>query len=226
MSLGRRAYSLKHFIVLYCVLLRLLTSTCAYVGTTKCNVALLRIHQPTIHQPSSINHQPATKSYSIPFNSWWNGILILTMICASAHYFAVHLMDLDSQNLPRTPYVNGDPSLSQSISPLPNPYLPTSKPYLQLPKPSQGNAHAFLSWIVAHRGWWWWNTMGFYFKMLDRLLRVGGTFHKTSITYKSLGHYHKALALGYRRDLRYTKRGENLWSTIIIKPSGPLYKVL
>ncbi len=50
-------------------------------------------------------------------------------------------------------------------------------------------------------------------------------FHKTSVTYKGLGHYHKAPALGYRHETLGTvhkKKGrQNVWSTIIIKPSGP-----
>ena len=34
---------------------------------------------------------------------------MLTMSCPASHYSAVHGIDYDSQNLPRTPYVDGDP---------------------------------------------------------------------------------------------------------------------
>ena len=56
-------------------------------GTTKCNVALLRIL--TIHQP-------ATKCCLIPFNSWWNDNLMFTMICPASHYFDVNDVNCDA----------------------------------------------------------------------------------------------------------------------------------
>lgn len=51
----------------------------------KCNVALLAL--PTIHQP-------ATRWNPVPFISWWNDNLILTMICPAFHHFDINAVNL------------------------------------------------------------------------------------------------------------------------------------
>ena len=64
---------------------------------------------PRYNSKRSINHQPATNCYSIPFSSWWNDNLMLTMICRASHRSDEHIVNCDAQNLQRTPCVNGDP---------------------------------------------------------------------------------------------------------------------
>ena len=95
MSLDRRVYSFnKHFIVLYSC------DRWPYMphpslppagrrphGTTKCNVAFLRL--PTIQHS-------AARCCPIPLSSWLNDNLILTMICPASHYSDVHAVNLNS----------------------------------------------------------------------------------------------------------------------------------
>ena len=54
-------------------------------------------------------------------------------------------------------------------------YLPSYTPYSQSTEPISGNAHIFLSLSVGHRGWWWWATMRFCFKMMDELHKDWGS---------------------------------------------------
>lgn len=154
MNPGRRAYLLKKHSLYFVISLRSLTS--------RTNIQICRPQKPEQHNDErSVNHQPATKCYSIPFSCWWNYNLILTIICPASHYSDVHVVNFDSQSLQRTPCVIEDPPFPVDPSSTSR-YLPTSKPYLQLVKPRQGNAHTSLSWIVGYRGWLWWATMGFY----------------------------------------------------------------
>ena len=105
-------------------------------------------------------------------------------------------------------------------------YLPTSKPYFQLPKPSQGNALAFLSLDCRTQRMMVVDYNGILFQDVGSVAQSGWNLHKTSITYKSLGHFHKAPALGYRRDSQvYKKMGEPLINDNY-QTFWPLYKVL
>ena len=56
-------------------------------GTTKCNVALLRL--PTIHHS-------ATRRCPMPLSSWRENKFMLTMICPASHYSDVHAVNLNS----------------------------------------------------------------------------------------------------------------------------------
>ncbi len=139
------------FIVLYASTIVYLVLTSKFAarkpqtlgGTTKCNVALLR----------SINH------YSILFNCWWNDNLMLTMLCPASYCDTLIYMSLP---LMQRPYVNGDPTLPIELSCLVIPFFVQALFHSCL-----SLAHTFPSWIVGYRGWWWWATMGFYFRMLD-----------------------------------------------------------
>ena len=123
MSPDRRAHSLKKHLLYSIVLLRSLTSratskfaarkTQNLGGTTKCNVAVLRL--PTIHQP-------ATRCDSILFSNWWNDELMLTMICPAFHYFDVQTVNFDSQSSQHITCATRPTSFSRSFFSLTSPY--------------------------------------------------------------------------------------------------------
>ena len=106
-------------------------------------------------------------------------------------------------------------------------YLPSSKPYSQPPTPSQGNAHTFPLWIVEYRGWWWWTTMGFISRCWIHYSSLRNFhFHKTLVTPEKSGVLLQDPSPGsiaVRPKIHQKKGRQNVWSAIIIKPSGPIF---
>ena len=93
LSSGYEPYSLKkHFIVLYI----LLSLPPAKVKRQRGLVTTTNDPSTSNQEPATRNQQPATKCYSIPFKSWWNDNLMLTMICPASQYSDVHVVNFDS----------------------------------------------------------------------------------------------------------------------------------
>lgn len=68
--------------------------------------------------------------------------------------------------------------------------------------------------------------IGIIFQDVGSVTQSLRNFHEGLVTYKSLGHYWKALALGYYRSLGMVhkkRQRQNVWSMIIIKPSSPYF---